>query len=168
MDTPIFNELRNERQFMCQVCTDAGKPYGWFICSGDDGLCDQRDVVMFRDVSLAPDDVEWVRSDDDDLKDALFDDHQFELFVVREGLPVALELVTALHRKVANQLIRRAVSDRQSSRWASAAIHVCRQAKWRRRQLRRWLAAEVGRSEVDAPVEMLSLRYPRAEWGSDA
>lgn len=42
MDTPIFNELRNERHLMCQTCTDMGWPYGWFDCRGDDGWCDDN------------------------------------------------------------------------------------------------------------------------------
>lgn len=40
MDTPIFNNIRNERQFLCQTCTDHGWPYAMFICEGDDLLCD--------------------------------------------------------------------------------------------------------------------------------
>lgn len=39
MDTPIFNDLRTERQFMCQACTDMNYPYRFFVCVGD-GLCD--------------------------------------------------------------------------------------------------------------------------------
>lgn len=39
MDTPIFNQLRNENQFMCWDCLNHGWPYAMFICAGA-GLCD--------------------------------------------------------------------------------------------------------------------------------
>lgn len=124
--------------------------------------------MSYIDVSLAPDEIEWERwPDPHGVVDAVFDNHGFELFVVENGLLVALELVTQLHRTVANQLIRRGVDDPKSSRWAGRAIFVCRQVKWRRRQLRRMLVAELGRDEAHVVIDALDERFPRAVWGSD-
>ena len=48
--TPIFNELRDERQFMCQACTDHGWPFGMFVCAGHAHLCDDDPWGLFNDV----------------------------------------------------------------------------------------------------------------------
>ena len=45
--TPIFNGLRNEREFMCQACTDHGWPFAMFVCAGD-GLCDDQPWPLFE------------------------------------------------------------------------------------------------------------------------
>lgn len=122
---------------------------------------------MYRDVSLAPDEVEWVRwPDREDVKDAAFDDHAFELFVVEHGLVGALERVTQFHREVANQLIARGVRE-LSTPWRIRAVVLARAVKRRRGQLRGMLAAEVGWPVVNELVAELIVRYPRAEWCSE-
>lgn len=122
--------------------------------------------MTYMDVSLAPDDVEWDRwPDREDVKDACFDRHLFELFVVEHGLVGALERVTQFHREVANQLIRRAVDDPLSSRWAGRTIWLCRHVKSRRDELRRMLYREHGYEDAHAFIDGLDRRWPRAMWG---
>ena len=40
MNTPIFDTLRDNQNFMCQTCIDNGWPFGWFTCAGENLLCD--------------------------------------------------------------------------------------------------------------------------------
>lgn len=124
--------------------------------------------MTYADVTLSPDDIEFERwPDRERIKDAVYDDHMFELFVIEHGLHVALELVTQFHREVANQLIVRAVTDPRSSRWAGRTIGLCRRVKLRRNQLRRLLTSEIGWDECGVIIRQLDEMYPRATWGAD-
>ena len=40
MNTPIFDTLRDTRNFMCRTCIDNGWPFGSFACEGENQLCD--------------------------------------------------------------------------------------------------------------------------------
>lgn len=125
--------------------------------------------MSYIDVTLSPDDIEFDRwPDREDVKEAAFNDHVFEVFVVEHGLGEALELVSRFHREVANQLIVRAVTDPDSSRWARRTIALCNRVKRRRNQLRRLLAAEIGWAETGLIIDQLDELYPRAVWGSDS
>lgn len=125
--------------------------------------------MTYADVTLAPDDIEWEKpvSVYADLQDAVFDDALFAAFVEHNGVQVALEKVTEFHRVISNQLIRRAVSEYTSSKWAGRTIRLCRSIKRRRNELRRWLVANVGQDEGAKVISLLDDLYPRAEWGSD-
>lgn len=123
----------------------------------------------YRDVTLAPDDIEWDRwPDREEVKDALYDDEAYAFFLIKHGLIGALEQITRFHREVANQLIVRAVDEYQRDGWVGRTMRLCRKAKWRRNQLRGLLRAEMGFREAAVAIEEIRLRNPRAEWGSEA
>ena len=124
--------------------------------------------MSYSDVTLSPEDIEWDRwPDREDVKDALFNNNQFDLFLVSNGLDGALERVTQFHREVANQLIVRAVDTYRPGGWVGRTIRLCRRAKARRNQLRRLLAAEIGWDETQLVIDALDARFPRAVWGAD-
>jgi hypothetical protein len=121
-------------------------------------------------VTLAPDDIEWVREwpdAHDGLKGIVWNDADFWGFVEQHGLAGALEKVTRFHRVIANQLIERGVSEYRQSEWTRRAINLCQQAKRRRGQLRGRYWVEVGPDAAQAEYVRLDEKYPRAEWGGD-
>jgi hypothetical protein len=122
--------------------------------------------VSYRDVTLSPDDIEWVREwpDPDGLKALVWDDAGFAGYVEQHGLPEALERVTAFHRTIANQLIVRGVTERRQSDWTRRAVDLCRAVKRRRGQLRGRYQTEHG-SAAFVEFDRLDEKYPRAEWG---
>lgn len=122
---------------------------------------------MYRDVSLAPDDIEWVHDNDHDgLKSIVWDDTDFHDYIALRGLEDALEAVHHFHRVIANQLIERATKDPESSDWAHRTISLCRRVKARRQELRRAYIVVYGPKALQLEVERLSDLYPRSVWGS--
>lgn len=120
--------------------------------------------MTYRDVTLAPDDIEW-DDKESEVKASLFVDEDFTDLVLEHTVEGALELVTAFHRKVANQLIAAAV-DTCEGRWEVRTIALSRRAKKRRQELRRWYMARHGQRALQDEVFRLDAKYPRAEWGS--
>lgn len=106
-------------------------------------------------------------TDDEELKDALYDDDLFVEYVETHGLHIALEEVTRFHRTIANQLIVNAVDEYvPGSGWVGRTMRLCHRAKRRRNELRRVLRASAGEAVAGVVIEQLGLRFPRAVWGS--
>lgn len=121
--------------------------------------------MTYSDVTLSPDDIEWVRVEDP-VKIAVFDDTAFRDMLTTHDTERTVELFHAFHRDIANQLIRTATKSPDVSAWAARAIGLCGAAKWRRNVSRAIFRAEHG---VAAELEyrhQLATKYPRAEWGS--
>ncbi|WP_341945685.1 hypothetical protein [Microbacterium sp. LWH11-1.2] len=124
-------------------------------------------MSTYRDNTLAPDDIEWVWPNDfEDVKDAVYDDEQFAMFLIGHGLIGALTRVHEFHRLVANQLIVRAVDTYTPVGWVGRTIRLSRRVKRRRNELQRLLTAEIGAREAEVVFADLKQRFPRAEWGS--
>lgn len=123
--------------------------------------------MTYNDVTLSPDDIEWVREwpDPDGLKGKVWSDTEFSAFVEQHGVTEALERVTAFHRTIANQLIERGVKSPRESNWAGRAIALCVQVKRRRGRLRALYIAEHGEVAGFVEFDRLDEKYPRAEWG---
>lgn len=120
-----------------------------------------------RDNTLAPDDVEWVWPNDyEDVKDAVYDDHEFAMFLIGHGLVGALTRVHEFHRLVANQLIARAVDTYVPGGWVGRTIRLTRRVKKRRNELQRMLRTEIGWDAADVIISELETRFPRAVWGT--
>lgn len=123
--------------------------------------------MRYMDVTLAPEDIEWSTPDAwGGLKEAVFDDARFEVFVDEQGVEEALGKATRLHRIVSNQLIERAVRTPDSSEWAARTIWFTRAVKRRRNELRRRLRAVVGLDAAEVVIRRLDESFPRAEWGA--
>lgn len=123
---------------------------------------------MYRDVTLAPDDIEWIGVvTDAQLKDAVFNQEQFDAVVAELGVREALNQFTRLHRVIANQLIVTATTDPLSSPWARRTIVLCFRLKKRRNQIRWMLRNEIGVPATDVVLAELDAQYPRAAWGSE-
>lgn len=123
---------------------------------------------MYRDVTLAPDDIEWVAPvDRERLKDAAFDQAVFDQILNDLGPKETLTQFTRIHRTVANQLIRKATFDPLSSAWARRAIGLCGRLKRRRNQARGVLRATVGVVEAERFIAALDYQFPRAVWGEE-
>lgn len=121
--------------------------------------------MTYSDVTLAPDDIEWVRLEDP-VEVAIFEDEVFRNILLDRGPRDALDMFHAFHRKVANELIRTATDNPDASRWARRQIRLCGAAKWRRNTARRMFALKFGAlAELRYRAE-LKAKYPRAEWGS--
>lgn len=120
----------------------------------------------YNAVTLGDEDVEWFDTEYDDLKPALFDDDGFREYTEALGLDAALEAVTKFHRVIANQLIVRAVTRVQENEWTARTITLCKRAKTRRNELRRYYGVQNGVPALIAIKRQLEFRYPRAVWGS--
>lgn len=128
--------------------------------------------MTYTDVTLAPDDIEWGRAgrpteDVEAFKDSLFDDVLFAEYVAEMGVDDAVRAYTKFHRIVANQLIRRGVTDPDVSDWATRTIALCVRAKRRRQQVRQMLRDRDGTAARDV-IAALDVEFPRAEWGMAA
>jgi hypothetical protein len=124
--------------------------------------------MRYSAVTLGDEDVEWLDTEYEDLKPALFDDDLFRAHTESLGLTDALEIVTKFHRVIANQLIERAVVDYRQSDWTRRAINMCKRAKIRRNELRRYYGVQNGVPALIAIKREFDVKYPRAEWGSAA
>lgn len=126
--------------------------------------------MTYRDVTLAPDDIEWDDGRDrfDRLQPLTFwhADDAFTHYVEQTGVVVALEEFTEFHRHIANQLIARAVKRMDAGDWASRTIRLCKALKRRRNMLRAWTVELLGVDEAEALFDVLDSRWPRAVWGS--
>lgn len=122
-------------------------------------------MTAYRAVTLGDEDVEWVDPIFGDLHAIVWSDTEFAEWVTEHGTVAATELMHRFHRKIANQLIRRACKDRLQSDWARRTIGLVQRAKKRRREVYRLFAAEFGYPARDELVARLDSRYPRAEWG---
>lgn len=123
--------------------------------------------MTYRDVTLAPDDIEWFTKQPSNelLKDAVFNQSVFDRLIADTGLDEALKLFTRLHRAVANQLIEYAVDDPDASDWGRRTIALCFRLKKRRNQLRGMLRARDGWDAVAVVVARYNEWWPRAVWG---
>jgi hypothetical protein len=125
--------------------------------------------MTYRDVTLAPDDIEWVdpsRERCGYLQPLVFNWDAFNTHVEQVGVLVALEQFTEFHRHVANQLIGRAVKDPSSSGWAARTISLCHALKLRRGVLRARAIEVLGEGDALVLFDVLKSRWPRAVWGS--
>lgn len=123
---------------------------------------------MYRDVTLAPDDIEWERPERSQASLAIFSDRAFNAYVEEHGVDASLEKFTYIHRQIANQLISRAVDkDTPLGWWESRAIHAVHRAKKRRQQLRAMLRRRDGDVAAERVIAALTIRNPRAEWGAE-
>lgn len=124
--------------------------------------------MTYRDVTLAPDDVEWSTDrPTNPVKEAVFDDDAFRSILTDKGARETLELFHKFHRDIANQLIVRAVVDACESEWTRRAVNLCRAAKVRRDVARRVFQVEHGVAAELEFRQQLRRKYPRAVWGSD-
>ncbi len=114
-------------------------------------------------VTLGYEPVEWLRPLDG-VKDVLWDDVEFLTWVDETGALKALEQVSLLHRRVADQLITRQVSSWEGSgKWGRSALMVCRKAKYRRQQLRAALRDALGEDRVDELIAEFRAENPRVD-----
>lgn len=123
-------------------------------------------MAHMANVTLGHEQVEWFDPDMDEAKSALFDDGRFLDYIEGHGVALALERVSKLHRVVANQLIRLAITDPADSDWAARAIWLCGKAKYRRRQLRRRYAETFDTERLALFIQNFNTLHPRAVWGS--
>lgn len=123
---------------------------------------------MYRDVTLAPDDIEWdAPVGRERLKDAAFNRAVFDEVLGGLGPVEALTQFTRLHRAVANQLIVTATDDPLSSSWAGKTIALCFRLKKCRNRARWAVRDALGTAGGDELIAALDVRYPRAEWGAE-
>lgn len=124
---------------------------------------------MYRDVTLAPEDVEWddpARDLMSTLSNAVWDEGTAWAMIREHGIEVALEAVSRLRRVVANQLRRRAVTDLTDSEWSRRAGAKVIYLRQMRGKLRTEYRREYGNDRYMAWQKAFDRRWPRAEWGN--
>lgn len=115
--------------------------------------------MTYRDVTLAPDEIEW---DYTTVWEATRSERELEDFVAQNGLDNAIEKLTAAHRIVANKMIAQKAHENMSGRnWQQA--YAARRFKKARAILNRRREELCGQEDTQRFLLNLRKRYPRIE-----
>jgi len=118
--------------------------------------------MKFTTVTLGYEEIEWIRPGDE-LKDAIWDDSEWSEWIARRDLMEALEIVSKMHRSVANQMAKRGISS-VVSLWSGRAMALVVQLKKRRQELRMHARIEFGDQAVLDAIRSFDRRHPKAEF----
>lgn len=116
--------------------------------------------MSYADVTLAPDDIEWERTN---VWAAANDRHEFENFITQRGLEEAIEQFHKAHRMIANKLIRAGVTSGDEFEDAPKWIFAARRFKDARKKATHRYRAQHGIEQTFEFQRSLNLKYERAK-----
>lgn len=116
--------------------------------------------MNYRDVTLSPDDIEWLKTD---IWDAARDPQAFQTFTQEHGLEESVRQFHKAHRSIANKLISRGVTTGKEFPEAMSWIFAARVFKAARQRAKNLHREVYGVEATQALHRKLEARYPRED-----